>query len=82
MNKHTHIHSWDNYRSPRCTCVPRVNKFVLPIAIQSASCITSVDINIQNQRQNDDLMLGTPLMEYMRESENELLDTTDLANFN
>ena len=58
-----------------------LNKFILPQAIQSASCITDVDISSCNQRQDDDLMLGTSLREFLRESEDELLGTTDLANF-
>ena len=58
-----------------------LNKFIFPHAIQSASCITEVDMNSGNQRHNDDLMLGTPLRKYLRESEDELLGTTDLAHF-
>ena len=42
---------------------------------------SDVDISIANQRQDDDLMIGTSLREYLRESEDKLLGTTDLANF-
>jgi len=58
-----------------------LNKFIVPHAIQSASFITDADTNIKNQRQDDDLMLGTPLREHLREFEDELLGTVDLANF-
>ena len=58
-----------------------VNKFIVPHAVQSASNITHVDISIASQRQDDDLSIGTSLREYLRESEDELLGTTDLTNF-
>ena len=58
-----------------------LNKFIIPHAIQSASCVTDVDISIANQRQDDDLMIGTSLRAYLRELEDELLGTTELANF-
>lgn len=60
-------------------CLP--NKFIIPHAIQSASCITDADIDNESQRQEDDLMLGTALREHLREFEDELLGTADLANF-
>ena len=40
-----------------------------------------VDISIVNQRQDDDLTIGTSLRAYLRESEDDVLGTTDLANF-
>ena len=52
-----------------------LNKFIIPHAIQS------VDISIANQRQDDDLMIGTSLRAYLRELEDELLGTTEFANF-
>ena len=58
-----------------------LNKFIVPHAVQSASNITHVDISIASQRQDDDLSIGTSLREYLRESEDELLGTTDLTNF-
>ena len=58
-----------------------LNKFILPHVIQSASNVTDVDISIVNQRQDDDLTIGTSLRGYLRESEDELLGTTDLANY-
>ena len=58
-----------------------LNKFIIPHAIQSASCITDVDISIANQRQDDDLTIGTSLRAYLGESEDDVLGTTDLANF-
>ena len=61
--------------------LPILNKFIVPHVIQSASNVTDVDISIANQRQDDDLTIGTSLREYLRESEDELLGTTDLAKF-
>ena len=58
-----------------------LNRFIISHAIKSASCITDVDFSIANQRQDDDLMIETSLTAYLRESEDELLGTTDLANF-
>ena len=58
-----------------------LNKFVIPHAIHSASGINDVDISIANQRQDNDLMIGTSAREYLRESEDKLLGMTDLANF-
>ena len=54
--------------------------FIVPRAIQSASSISDVDINIRNQKQDGDLMLGTPLREHLKDHEDELLGTTDLSN--
>ena len=58
-----------------------LNKFIIPHAIQSASCITDVDISNGNQRQDDDLMIGTYLRVYLGESKDELLGTAALKNF-
>lgn len=58
-----------------------LNKFRIPHAIQSASNITDVDITIANQRQDDDLTIGTSLRAYLRECEDELLGTTHLTDF-
>ena len=38
-----------------------LNKFIIPHAIQSASCLNDVDIDGKNQKQDDDLLLGTSL---------------------
>ena len=43
-----------------------LNKFIVPHVIQSASNVTDVDISIANQRQDDDLTIGTSLREYLR----------------
>ena len=58
-----------------------LNKFITPHAVQSASCVTDVDISIANQRQDEDLTIGTSLRAYLRESEDELLGTAELGIF-
>ena len=62
------------------TITPYSQQFIVPHVIQSASNVI-VDISIANQREDDDLTIGTSLREYLRESEDKLLGTTDLENF-
>ena len=57
-----------------------LNKFIIPHAIQSASCLNDVDIDRKNQK-DDDLLLGTSVRVHLRKFEDQLLGTEDLANF-
>ena len=34
---HAHIHTGDNYRNPRCACVPRVNKLNVDVEARSTT---------------------------------------------
>ena len=43
-----------------------LNKFILPIAIQSALKITDVDLSRENQKDNDDLVLGSALVSWLK----------------
>ena len=58
-----------------------LNKFIIPQAIQSASCLNYVDIDRKNQKQDDDLLLETAVRVHLRKFEDQLLGTADLANF-
>ena len=43
-----------------------LNKFILPIAIQSALKITDVDLSRENLKDNDDLVLGSALVSWLK----------------
>ena len=59
-----------------------LNKFIIPSAIHSAAGnISAVSMHRSNQKEDDDLILGTPLRKYLREMEDELLGTQELSNF-
>ena len=54
---------------------------IIPEAIHSASSVIDVEISRENQRNNDDLTLGTSLRAYLRDAEDVLLGTSHLENF-
>ena len=56
-----------------------LNKFVLPSAIHSASKITDLNLSRENQKDNEDLVLGSALRLYFTEVEDDLAGTSELV---
>ena len=58
-----------------------VNKFILPSAVHSATKIKDVNISPENQKNDDDLVLGSALHSYLTEVDDDLAGTSELAQF-
>ena len=56
-----------------------LNKLVLPSAIHSASKITDLNLSRENQKDNEDLVLGSALRLYFTEVEDDLAGTSELV---
>ena len=54
---------------------------MIPQAIIAASDVTQVDPCCNNQKTDEDLMLGTPLSRYMVERQDDLEGTQDQKDF-
>ena len=58
-----------------------LNKFILPAAIHSATKITDVNLSRENQKDDDDLVLGSALRIYFTEVDDDLAGTSEPVHF-
>ena len=58
-----------------------LNKFVLPQSIHAATKITEIDLCLENQKDDDDLLLGSVLRSYLLELDDDVAGTSELVQF-